>query len=275
MSMSSTLTQAESGPTPAAIDKYRRMIFDGVDNGRDDIDPATLADAWKLMLDARADMKIYRDRLDAVHTIEHLVPALKANVARLDSAMKKAASIGQTPVSAYGTLDQLLSAILECQAYRTPGMVSPQKVALSTAAGEVVAVQHEAMMLLRTTSDPAIGRQIGELSNEVSSLESAIRSREEILHIDRAITECEAKIARYAGDNREFFAEPAETRRISSREMYLKERRRLEELRGLAAQKPAAEAANAADQARILELRIRVGALERQRLEPREMSWHA
>ena len=77
------------------------------------------------MLDARADTKTYRDRLDAVHTIEHRVPAMRANVGRMEEAMRKAASIGQTPVSVRGTLDQLLSAILECQAYRTPGMVSP------------------------------------------------------------------------------------------------------------------------------------------------------
>ena len=161
-------------------------------------------------------MKTYLSRLAAAGDLNTRVPALQVEAQRLADAAAKAAAVGQTPVSAYGTLDQLLSAILECQAYRTPGMVSPQKAALSTAAGEVVAVRHEAMMLLRTTSDRDIGRQIAELSNEVSSLESAIRSRGSSC-TSTGQSPMRIEVTQYAGDAREFYGEPAETRRVCRR----------------------------------------------------------
>ena len=80
-------------------------------------------------------------------------------------------------------------------------------------------------------------------------------------HRIRAISGCEAKIAQYAGDDREFYAEPTATRRVSSTELYIKERRRLEGYAVLAAQRPDALSANEADQARIVEMRIRMNSL--------------
>ena len=41
--------EAPAGPTPAAIQRYREAVFDAVDSGRDDIDPAILEDGWKLV----------------------------------------------------------------------------------------------------------------------------------------------------------------------------------------------------------------------------------
>ncbi len=271
---SSTLTQAEPGPTSEAIDKYRRMVFDAADNGRDDIDPAILEGAWKLTLDATADSKIYRSRLAASEDLNTRVPKLQAEARRLADVAAAGARIGTRPVSDFPTVRELLVALNETAAYATAGAVSPQKLAASQAANEVSTVRQAALTLLRETADRALGQQIGELFTQVASLDGAIRGRQEILDVESKITECESRITRYAADDREFFAEPAETRRVSSREMYLKARRQLEQLRGLASQRPNALAANAADQARIVELRQQIAGLERQRLEPKNMRWH-
>ena len=140
----------------------------------------------------------------------------------------------------------LLVALNECARHATAGAVSPQKLAASQAAAEVGRVRHAATALLRETSDPAIGRQIGELSNEVASLEAAIRGpagnpgrrlRDRPLRSeDRAVR------WRRSGHSTPSQWRPAGLR---PRELYLRERRRLEELRALAAQRPDALAANA------------------------------
>ncbi len=266
--------EAPAGPKPSAIQRYREAVFAAVDNGRDDIDLATLADGWKLLLDFQADLKVYRSRLAAAGDLDKRVPELHAVANRLAEVAAAPAAVGSRHVSDYPTVRDLLYALNECARHATAGAVSPEKLAASQAAAEVGRVRHAATALLRETADPAIGRQIGELFTQVASLDAAIHGRQEILNVGSEITRCEAKISQYAADDRTFNAEPAATRRVSSTELYLRERKHLEELRVLASQRPDALAENEADAARIVELWAQINALELRRLEPQNMQWH-
>ena len=79
-------------------------------------------------------------------------------------------------------------------------------------------------------------------------------------------------------DAREFYGEPA-VRPVGCRraELYAQKAQptEVEQLRGCSERNNRhAEAANAADQARIVELRARIDGLELRRLEPQLMRWH-
>ncbi len=265
--------EAPAGPKPSDVQRYREAVFDGVDNGRDDIDPAILEDGWKLMLDARADMKTYRSRLAAAVDLNTRVPALQVEAGRLAEAAAMAARIGTRPVSDYRTVQDLLFALNECARHATAGAVSPEKLAASQAANEVSTVRQAALTLLRDTSDPGIGIAIQELQGEMASIESSIANRSDIIGVDVAIARQEAKLLDITTGGRDRLT--TADRRKPDKQVYREARQRLEALHTLAAQRPDALASNAEDEKRVVGLRVRITALELRRLEPREMTWHA
>jgi hypothetical protein len=270
-----TTPAAPAGPTKEAVLAYRELVFDHVDQNRQDQpDPAVLEAAWRLPIDFATDAKNYRRRLDAKRDLDEKVPRLAQNARRLADIAAQAARIGSKPVSDFRTLDALLTALLEVQNYRSGPNVSPQKLAAAEAASLPSMVANGARIVLSETGDPAIARALSELHSEIRSLESGIRSRDEILNVDVAIVRAEARIHDLATNQRGFTAESARDTRTATKQLYAEARQRLAQLRQLAAQKPAAEQANKADQVRIAELRAKIDELNREALEPQKMCWH-
>ncbi len=156
----------------------------------------------------------------------------------------------------------------------TPGAASPEKFAASAAAGEVSNTRINAIRILRETADPALGQRIAEATQSANAIEAAIRSRQEIIGIDAAIVRHEARVNDLAAGKRDYQNEPADRRGVSTESLYTSARRRLNETRALAAQKPEAERANQEDRERIASLHQQIAELEEKRLDPANMLWH-
>ncbi len=246
------LAQCEkvSGPTAKAIDTYKRTVLESVEHDRpEDPDPAVLESAWKLAIDFRADVATYKKRRNARADLDVRVPALAARARQLQQVADEAAAIGSRLVSEFSTLGELLAALNETARHATGGMVSPQKLSASQAANEVSMVRQGALTLLKDTSDPDIGIAIQELQGVAASIESSIANRSDIIGVDVAIARQEARLLDITTGGRDRLT-TADLRK-PDKQVYREARQRLEALHTLAAQKPAAIEANAADRAHI------------------------
>ncbi len=265
--------EAPAGPKASDVQRYKQAIWDSIENGSD-VPLAVVEAAWKLGVDVTADQRTYRRRGTAAADLAVRVPALQYRANELADVAVKASKIGQRRLSEFPdiTLAELWRLLNDVARHATSGMVSPEKLAASQAANEVSTVRQAALTLLRDTSDPGIGIAIQELQGEMGSIESFIANRSDIIGVDVAIARQEAKLLDITSGGRDRLT-TADLRK-PDKQVYREARQRLEALHTLAAQRPAALASNTEDEKRLVGLRARIDALERQRLAPREMAWH-
>ncbi len=250
-------TDAPTGPTKSAVAAYRKHV-----QSNEDVDQGVCDAAWRIASDATTDRHIWEKRQDAAYRLTVAVPQLQTELAEARAAMQNERMTGTRLVSEFGTVGELLAALLACQQEGQPNHRPASYARAYELESAIVAERAAAVNTLRRTSDPAIARKLADLSREAADMEVSIASLEDIANIDEKVAKQQQLCAIMAGDTGD-----------KAKKAYLMERRRLTELQGLVSQKPQAVAALDEARQRLAGVHRQVQELEQARLDPINQEW--
>jgi hypothetical protein len=257
-----------TGPTKESLAAYREHVYDMAEAP----DGKILEAAWKLPLDYEADVFMYQRRLSSCDDLDKRLPALAAKIKEAHEAARRCPPYAVRPLSSFETLGELREALKKMDL----GFIPPEVAKAKSLQSDYEQLKASATRFLKETADPDLEKRIGELRPAVAETQAAIESRAGIVNVDEAISAQKNFIDDLHHDRVEFSMHISGgiTKEPSKAERYFAARTKLDNLRRLREQRPAANAANDRDTAKLHELQGKIGDLESAKLDPKNMRWH-
>jgi DNA repair exonuclease SbcCD ATPase subunit len=281
----------DSGPSPAAVGRAREAVFAAGDGtGPTEPDEDLLHSAWWVRPQWEKNLATYQQRLAAVRELEVSAPDLDAQAASLAAEVATRKAFVASPLAQVGSIAELLATLqmaADASLASLPNALTAFQLATVKKDSDArrmrdlaAEARSRARATLSLTASPEAHAAVRAIRDKISSLELAIKGRQQVLdgedEIARCIRRCErlsrgerVDVDPWAGGDYRPMNRPDRT----VAQLYRDERRRLNALRGQATGRAEAEADNARDRKKIAELQAQAAEAEKRFLDPRDMAW--
>jgi len=273
-------TVAPAGPPNAAIEAYRKAVFDVAQGKRPDRGGGieeVIRDSWRTRQEFREDLATFAARVSAVRNLATKVPKFKQQLAEAQQAEHDSRPdvLTEKPLADFATLGELaagLAVLRSQQEGRGTMTVCGEKLEVNRLRNRLRGLESEALRTLATTADPELHNRVEQLGRERTGVEIRMKDSERanVLRAAGAIEQLEQTLAELdaAIDANAPETEPG-MRRTRRKEL----RGRLARFRTLDRRRASVEQANAADEAELERIEKQAAAVREKLQAPENMRW--
>jgi len=250
----------------SSIDDYKSLVW-AVVRGESGAEPSVelLEECEKLPYEYQEDIETARKRLKAIEDLKSLA-ATNEEIEKLKQEIKPLP--GDTPLSNYNNLGELVTAIRQYEIYNNPLILTPKHLELSGLRDKAVQIRANAIRILRSTADVKLHTELDKTFRKIAQLESEIAMRPESTLSEEK--DCEELLRKLLAGFR-----PDGLTFAEIKEQKIAKTKRLKELRSpiMIAKLEKNRQANAQDRKEIQTLNEQIGFIEQKMLQVENMAW--